>query len=130
VEAGKNYGWPVATHSREYSGGLIAPEKSLPGMVDPKLVWTPSIAPSGLTIYTGKRFGPWQGHLFAGGLVSQDIRRLEINGAGEIVQQESIPIGQRVRDIRQGPDGLLYVLTDEAQGQLLRLEPLPPAKSP
>ena len=123
VEAGENYGWPVATHSREYSGGLISPETSLPGMVDPKAIWTPSIAPSGLAVYTGSAFPAWQGNLFAGGLVSQDIRRIELDEAGNVTNEESIPIGQRVRDIRQGPDGLLYILTDERNGQLIRLEP-------
>ncbi|MDY7014860.1 MAG: PQQ-dependent sugar dehydrogenase, partial [Cyanobacteriota bacterium] len=124
VEVGENYGWPVATHSREYSGGLISPETSLPGMVDPKTIWTPSIAPSGLAVYTGAAFPEWQGNLFAGGLVSQDIRRIELDGSGNVTNEESISIGQRVRDVRQGPDGLLYVLTDERNGQLIRLEPV------
>ena len=123
VVAGENYGWPLATHSREYSGGLISPERSLPGMVDPAVVWTPSIAPSGLAFYDGDRFPQWQGNLFAGGLVSQDLRRLELDAAGKVVNEKSISIGQRVRDVRQGPDGLLYVLTDAPNGQLLRFEP-------
>ncbi len=123
MEGGKNYGWPVATHSREYSGGLISPEKSLPGMVDPALIWTPSIAPSGLAFYNGDNFPQWQGDLFAGGLVSQDIRRIELDELGNVVDEQLIPINQRVRDVRQGPDGLLYILTDEPNGQLIRLEP-------
>ncbi|MDJ0705430.1 MAG: PQQ-dependent sugar dehydrogenase [Leptolyngbyaceae cyanobacterium MO_188.B28] len=123
VEAGENYGWPMATHSREYSGGLISPEQSLPGMVDPKVVWTPAIAPSGLAVYTGAPFPEWRGDLFAGGLVSRDIRRLELDESGGVVNQESIAIGQRVRDVRQGPDGLLYVLTDASNGRLIRFEP-------
>jgi aldose sugar dehydrogenase len=92
-------------------------------MVDPKAVWTPSIAPSGLAIYNGDRFPAWQGDLFAGGLVSKDIRRLDLDDAGNVKSQEAILIGQRVRDVRQGPDGLLYVLTDESDGRLIRLEP-------
>jgi glucose/arabinose dehydrogenase len=123
LAAGENYGWPVATHSREYSGGLISPETSLPGMVDPKVIWTPSIAPSGLAIYRGDAFPAWQGDLFAGGLVSQDIRHIDLDDAGNVVNEVSISIGQRVRDVRQGPDGLLYVLTDEPNGRLIRLEP-------
>ncbi|MEM7794296.1 MAG: PQQ-dependent sugar dehydrogenase [Cyanobacteria bacterium P01_C01_bin.118] len=123
VDAGENYGWPVATHSREYSGGLISPEKSLPGMVDPQVIWTPSIAPSGLAVYTGAPFPEWQGDLFAGGLVSQDIRYIDVDESGNVVSEESISVGQRVREVQQGPDGLLYVLTDEANGQLIRLEP-------
>ncbi|MBP0023536.1 MAG: PQQ-dependent sugar dehydrogenase [Roseofilum sp. SBFL] len=124
VEAGDNYGWPVATHSREYSGGLISPETSLPGMVDPKVIWTPSIAPSGLAVYGGMLFPEWQGNLFAGGLVSQDIRRIELDESGNVLNEESIAIGQRVRDVREGPDGMLYVLTDASNGQLIRLEPV------
>ncbi|MEO0867499.1 MAG: PQQ-dependent sugar dehydrogenase [Cyanobacteria bacterium J06642_11] len=123
LDAGENYGWPLATHSREYSGGLISPETSLPGMVDPQIIWTPSIAPSGLEVYRGEIFPEWQGDLFAGGLVSRDIRYMEVDAAGNVVSEESISIGQRVRDVQQGPDGLLYVLTDESKGQLIRLEP-------
>ncbi|MEL6262050.1 MAG: PQQ-dependent sugar dehydrogenase [Cyanobacteria bacterium J06626_6] len=123
IEGGENYGWPVATHSREYSGGLISPEKSLPGMVDPEVIWTPSIAPSGLAVYTGDRFPDWQGDLFAGGLVTQNIHHIELDEAGNVLNEATIDIGQRVRDVRQGPDGLLYVLTDERNGQLIRIEP-------
>jgi aldose sugar dehydrogenase len=122
-EAGKNYGWPIVTHSQEYFGGEISQERSRTGMVDPKVVWTPAIAPSGLAIYNGDRFPAWQGNLFAGGLVSKDIRRLDLDDAGNVKSQEAISIGQRVRDVRQGPDGLLYVLTDESDGRLIRLEP-------
>jgi aldose sugar dehydrogenase len=121
--AGKNYGWPIVTHSQEYFGGEISQERSRAGMVDPKVVWTPAIAPSGLAIYTGDRFPAWQGNLFVGGLVSKDIRRLDLDDAGNVKSQEAISIGQRVRDVRQGPDGLLYVLTNESDGRLIRLEP-------
>ncbi|MEA5592946.1 PQQ-dependent sugar dehydrogenase [Rivularia sp. UHCC 0363] len=113
-EAGKNYGWPVVTYSREYSGGEISQERSRPGMVDPKLVWTPSIAPSGLAFY--------KGDLFAGGLVSQDVRHIDLNEKGNVVSEKSIEIGQRVRDVKVAPDGKLYVITDEDNGQLIRLE--------
>lgn len=123
IEGGENYGWPVATHSREYSGGLISPEQSLPGMVDPEVIWTPSIAPSGLAVYTGDRVPEWQGDLFAGGLVTQNVHHIELDDSGSVLNEAMIPIGQRVRDVRQGPDGLLYVLTDERNGQLIRLEP-------
>ncbi|MEL6605810.1 MAG: PQQ-dependent sugar dehydrogenase [Cyanobacteria bacterium J06614_10] len=123
LEGGENYGWPVATHSREYSGGLISPETSLPGMVDPEVIWTPSIAPSGLAVYTGEQFPDWQGDLFAGGLVTQDIHHIALDESGNVINETTIPIGQRVRDVRQGPDGLLYVLTDESNGQLIRIEP-------
>jgi aldose sugar dehydrogenase len=125
VRAGKNYGWPLATYSKEYQfpNNDISPTKSLPGMEDPKAVWTPAIAPSGLTVYNGKQFPQWQKNLFAGGLVERAVRRIELDPNGKVRSQEQISIGSRVRDIRQGPDELLYVLTDEADGQLIRLEP-------
>lgn len=123
ITAGENYGWPLVTHSREYSGGEISPDRSRPGMVDPLIVWTPAIAPSGLLVYQGDRFPQWQGDLFAGGLVSQDVRHIELDESGTVVGQTPISVGQRVRDVRQGPDGLIYILTDAPNGQLIRLEP-------
>ncbi|MEO1590590.1 MAG: PQQ-dependent sugar dehydrogenase [Cyanobacteria bacterium J06632_22] len=124
LDPGANYGWPVVSHSQEYtSDQAVAPVTSAPGKVDPTLVWTPSIAPSGLMAYSGEAFPNWQGQLFAGALVNQDIRRIAINADGTTTEAELIPIGQRVRDVRQGPDGLIYVLTDEDNGQLLRIEP-------
>lgn len=122
VDAGKNYGWPIVTFSREYTGGEISNETSRPNMVDPKLVWTPSIAPSGLMLYRGDVFPDWQGNLFAGGLVSKEVIRIKIENNKAVIQ-ETIPIGQRVRDVRQGKDGFIYILTDEQSGQLIRLEP-------
>ncbi len=107
VMAGENYG----------------SERSRPGMVDPLVVWTPAIAPSGLLVYQGDAFPQWQGDLFAGGLVSQDLRHVEVDAAGTVLSETTIAIGQRVRDVRQGPDGLIYVLTDEPNGRLIRLEP-------
>lgn len=123
LDPGENYGWPVVTYSEEYSGGPVSTERSRPDMVDPLTYWTPSIAPSGLAVYRGDRYPQWQGQLFAGGLVSQDVRRIEVDANGTVVNQVSIPIGQRVRDVRQGPDGFLYVLTDDPNGRLVRLEP-------
>jgi len=123
IEAGKNYGWPTVSFSQEYIGGNVSTETSRPDMVDPKLVWTPSIAPSGLMVYRGDRFPDWQGNIFAGALVSKEIVRIKIE-ANKTVIQENIPIGQRVRDVRQGKDGFIYVLTDEQAGQLIRLEPM------
>ncbi len=122
VEAGKNYGWPIVTFSQEYTGGEISHERSRPNMVDPKLVWTPAIAPSGLMLYRGKIFPDWQGNLFVGGLVSKDVIRVKIENNKAIIQ-ETIPIGQRVRDVREGTDGSIYILTDEQSGQLIRLDP-------
>jgi len=123
VQAGQNYGWPLVSHSREYTTGQpVAPTQSQPGKVDPLLVWTPAIAPSGLAVYTGDAFPAWRGQLLAGGLVSRNILRIAVSESSAEVL-ETIEVGQRVRDVRQGPDGLVYVLTDEPNGQLLRLEP-------
>jgi glucose/arabinose dehydrogenase len=123
IEAEKNYGWPVVTFSQEYTGGKISKEVSRPNMVDPKLVWTPAIAPSGLLLYRGNIFPNWEGNLFAGGLVSKSIVRIKIE-CNKTIVQETIPVGQRVRDVRQGKDGFIYILTDEQAGQLIRLEPM------
>jgi glucose/arabinose dehydrogenase len=131
VQAGKNYGWPAVTFSREYFDGTkISPLTSKAGMVDPTVVWTTAIAPSGLAIYTGDRFPRWYGDLFAGGLKSQDIRRIDLDDAGRVIGQSALRIGQRVRDVRQGPDGFLYVITDESNGSLIRLEPTSDEQSP
>lgn len=123
LNAGRNYGWPIVTFSQEYFGGEITPLRSKPGMVDPKLVWTPAIAPSGLTVYNGDRFPQWRGSLFLGGLASRDLRRLVLDNSGKVTSQEVIKIGQRVRDVRQGNDGFLYILTDQSNGELIRLQP-------
>jgi glucose/arabinose dehydrogenase len=131
IQAGKNYGWPVVTYSREYfDGSKISSQTSKPGMVDPKVVWITAIAPSGLVVYTGNRFLRWHGDVFAGGLKSQDIRRIDLDDAGHVKGQFALRIGQRVRDVRQGPDGLLYVITDETNGSLIRLEPATDKDSP
>ncbi len=123
IQPGKNYGWPVVSFSKEYSTGQpVAPATSQPGMVDPLKVWTPAIAPSGLAIYNGDRHPEWQGTIFAGGLVDRGIRHLRVGENNEIIDETTIAIGDRVRDIRQGPDGHVYVLTDDNNGQLLRLE--------
>ncbi|MEL6813993.1 MAG: PQQ-dependent sugar dehydrogenase [Cyanobacteria bacterium J06598_3] len=123
ITAGENYGWPIVTHSREYFGGEISSERSRPGMVDPLIVWTPSIAPSGLAVYRGDQVSQWQGDLFAGGLVSQSIQHIKLDDSGAVLSQTPIDIGQRVREVDQGPDGFIYILTDESNGRLMRLEP-------
>lgn len=116
VEAGKNYGWPVVTYSKEYTGGEISQQRSRPGMVDPKRVWTPAVAPSGLAFYNGD--------LFAGGLRSADVRHIDLDEKGNVVSEKSIEIGERVRDVKVAPDGKLYVITDRGDGKLIRLEPI------
>ena len=123
VEGGRNYGWPLVTLGRDYKTAEPIGGKSVPGMVDPKVAWTPAHAPSGLAFYTGEHFPQWRGSLFSGGLKSEDIRRIALDGNGEVTAQERLDIGRRVRDVRQGPDGYLYALTDEDDGRLLRIEP-------
>ena len=121
--AGQNYGWPEVSYSEEYTGGKVTEVSSRPDVPEPKVVWTPSIAPSGLAFYNSDLVPQWQGDLFAGGLVSRDVRHIDLDGEGNVLGEESIAISQRVRDVRQSPDGMLYVLTDEQNGQLIRIEP-------
>jgi len=123
LEAGRNYGWPLVTLGRDYRTGQPIGKDSMPETVTPKVVWSPAHAPSGLAFYTGDRFPDWRGSLFSGGLAGQDIRRVALDGEGNVVGQERLTIGARVRDVRQGPDGFLYALTDEENGRLLRIEP-------
>ena len=122
LEGGRNYGWPVVTYSLEYWGPKIADETHRPGMADPQLVWTPSKAPSGLTFYTGDVYPQWKGDLFSGALKFGQIRHIDLDGE-RIIGEEKLTLGKRVRDVRQGPDGYLYVLTDEDDGALLRIVP-------
>ncbi len=121
IEAGSNYGWPEATYSYEYWGPRISNETSYPDAEDPKIVWTPCIAPSGLAFYTGDAIPEWKGDLFAGGLVLKQIRRIKFDDNGQPGEQETLQFPSRIRDVRNGPDGHLYVLTDEENGQILRI---------
>jgi len=123
IKKGENYGWPEVSYSDEYTGGKVTQINSRPDVPEPKIVWTPSIAPSGLAFYYSDRFAQWQGNLFAGGLVSRDVRRIKLDREGKVLEEESIKIGQRVRDVKQSPDGLIYVLTDEQNGYLISIEP-------
>jgi len=123
--AGLNYGWPLATYGVEYSGKTISDSPTAPGIEAPVHYWVPSIATSGLLFYTGDRFPKWQGNAFVGGLASQQVSRLELDG-NRVVREEVLfkgVLNQRVRDVEQGPDGYIYLLTDEDNGQLLRIEP-------
>lgn len=122
-EAGKNYGWPVVSHGVNYSGTPVGSgEKSAPGMEDPHYHWTPSIGASGMAFYTGDAIPEWKGNLFVGGLAIPSLRRLTLDG-DEIAGEEALlkDLGLRIRDVRQGPDGALYLLTDEEDGQILRI---------
>lgn len=125
IEPGLNYGWPVATYGRDYSRALISPFTARDGMQPPLLHWTPSIAPGGLALYDGELFPQWRGHLFVAAMAEESLRRVPFagdlpGGAQEVLLGD---LGERMRDVRVGPDGALYVLTDEPAGRLLRLVP-------
>ncbi|WP_370653233.1 PQQ-dependent sugar dehydrogenase [Lacisediminimonas sp.] len=124
--AGRNYGWPLISYGVHYSGLKVGDGASAgPGMEQPVYYWTPSIAPSGMAFLRSDRYGPaWRGNLFVGALKFQYLSRLEMRG-DQVVKEEKLleNLKQRIRDVRQGPDGLLYVLTDESDGQLIRLVP-------
>ena len=125
VEPGANYGWPLVSHGKNYSGTPVGTgQATAPGITDPIYNWVPSIAPSGMAYYDGDAFPAWRGSLFVGALRFQLIARLTLDG--ERVTDEERLFTQhfgRIRDVRQGPDGLLYLLTDEHNGRLIRLEP-------
>ena len=126
IRAGVNYGWPIITYGRNYvTGTKIGEGTSKPGMAQPLLYWTPSIAPSGMAFYTGNRFPQWRDNLFVGALAGQMLVRLQLDGE-RIVKQERLLEGAlgRIRDVRNGPDGLFYLLIDSSQGRIIRLEPL------
>ena len=124
IRPGQNYGWPVATHGIDYSGAIVSPYETRPGMIDPLLVWTPSIAPAGMTLYRGQPFPQWAGDLFVSALAGRHLRRVEI-GDGSPGEQHIMldDRGARLRDVRTGPDGALYVLVDAEDGEVLRISP-------
>ncbi len=126
LDAGRNYGWPVITYGENYGGGRIGEGiTSRAGLEQPVQYWVPSIAPSGLAFLGSDRYGPaWKGNLFTGSLKFRHLVRLRLEG-GKVVEQERllVDLKARVRDVREGPDGLLYVLTDDRDGQLIRLAP-------
>jgi glucose/arabinose dehydrogenase len=125
IEKGKNYGWPLVTYGEEYSGEPFAGAVTArEGYEQPVYYWDPVIAPSGMQFYTGDAFPAWRGSLFVGGLVSQRLVRLVIKD-NRVVGEEHLLAdrGQRVRDVRQGADGALYVVTDESDGQLWKITP-------
>jgi aldose sugar dehydrogenase len=129
---GKNYGWPVVSYGRDYDGSKIGERPWQEGMEPPFVFWVPSITTSGMAFYTGDRFPAWKGNLFVGSMTvgriarTGHLERIVFNDKGE-QRRESLltDLRQRIRDVRQGPDGLLYVLTDEDPGALLRIEPAP-----
>ena len=125
IEPGVNYGWPVITHGRSYAGFKIGEGTRKKGMAQPVHYWVPSISPSGLMIYSAERFPAWRGSFFVGALSGKLLARLEIEAGKPVVEERLLAdLGERIRDVRQGPDGLIYLLTDRRDGMLLRLEPV------
>jgi glucose/arabinose dehydrogenase len=133
IRAGLNYGWPIISYGRAYNGDLTGDTSGpttelhqMPGMEEPFLIWVPSIAPSGMAFYTGDRFEAWKGNIFVGAMRCTMLQRIVLNAKGMPILRENLltELKQRIRDVRQGPDGLLYVLTDETFGALLRIEPV------
>ena len=133
LQAGKNYGWPVVSFGRFYLGPRVTDKPWQEGMEQPLIFWVPAIAISGMTFYTGDKFPNWKNNLFVGGMRQGEVprsghmERLDFNDKWEELHREGIlrELQNRIRDIRQGPDGFLYVLTAENAGALLRVEPLP-----
>jgi glucose/arabinose dehydrogenase len=131
IQAGKNYGWPVISQGRSYAGPRVSDQPVHEGMEQPHIVWIPAIATSGMTFYTGDKFPGWKGNLFVGGMRQGEVprtgqlQRVEFNKNWEEVRREPMlrELGQRIRDVRQGPDGYLYVLTEENDAALIRIEP-------
>lgn len=126
--AGRNYGWPRASFGIDYDGKLITDRHHVDGMADPRFVWSPSIAPSGLAIYRGKAFPQWEGRLLVGALVPRMLAQVRINPKSGLLAEESrwlTGLKMRIRDVRVAPDGLVYLLTDDPRGRLLRVRPGP-----
>ena len=131
IKRGANYGWPLVSYGRDYAGPRVSESTFKEGMESPHIVWIPSIAASGLTFYSGDRFPNWRRNLFVGGMVfgriggTGQLHRIVFNANWEEIRRESlfVDLRQRIRNVRQGPDGLLYVLTDEDDGALLKIEP-------
>ena len=123
IEAQQNYGWPLQSYGADYKTGEPVGQQVVAGMTGPKVAWVPSPGASGLAFYTGTQFPQWKGSLFSGSLATKDIRRIALDKDGKVLAQDMLVIGKRVRDVRQGPDGHLYALTDEDNGALLRIVP-------
>ena len=127
MRSGLNYGWPVITYGVNYGlGTKIGEGQAKAGLEQPLRVWVPSIAPSGMAFVSGSQFPQWQGNLLVGALRGQMLVRLTLDGEKVLGEERLLQGRSRLRDVRMGPDGLVYLLTDEAQGSLLRLEPVKP----
>ena len=119
-----NYGWPAVTKGINYSGAYVSPLRSAPGVAEPVTYWSRSVGTSGLTIYTGNSFPAWRDALFLGTLVDEDVRMIRLED-GVLVDEQIMfsEIKERIRDVRTGPDGLLYLLTDSTRGKVIRVAP-------
>jgi len=123
-DAGKNYGWPVITYGRDYTYAKIGEGTAKPGMEQPIYYWDPSIAPSGAAFYTGNRLPEWTGNLFVGALAGQALHRLVLDGERVVGEEKLLSdLGERIRDVRNGPDGAIWLLTDSPEGRVLRIVP-------
>lgn len=129
AEAGKNYGWPVINYGVNYDGSKIGVGTAKEGMEQPVYYWDPVIAPSGALFYTGEMFPEWKGDLFIGSLQPGALVRLELEGSRVAKEERYLgDLNERIRDVVQGPDGAIYLLTDSAKGRILKLEPAPASK--
>lgn len=124
IRAGNNYGWPDVTYGIDYSGVPITDKTTMEGVTDPLHYWDPSIAPSGMAFYTGDQFPEWQGDLFVGALKMRKLVRLSIDNE-DVKEEEDLleDLGERIRDVRMGPDGALWLLTDDSDGKVYRIVP-------
>ena len=127
VEPGANYGWPLATYGIDYTGAVISPYSEYPGTVQPLTHWTPSLAPSGLALCRSCLWPEWEGDLFAGMLKGTQVQRVQLADNGEIAREALFEeVGERIRDVRFGPDGALYLVTDNSDGRVLKVTPAAP----
>lgn len=125
LEAGANYGWPEVSYGDRYSGINISDGHSMEDVTNPLLHWTPSIAPSGMAFYTGDKYPGWENDLFVGALVKRHLRRVDLQGTNVAGQEKLLEnLRRRIRDVAQGPDGYLYILTDHPDGGLYKLMPV------
>ena len=126
LQAGANYGWPIVAHAVNYSGAHVTPFTELPGVENPVHIWNSAIAPAGLAVYRAEAFPDWQGNLLVAGLASRAVHRLVIEDDHVVTEQQLFTeLDRRFRDVRVGPDGYVYLLTDHGDGEVLRVLPRP-----
>ncbi len=136
IEPGKNFGWPAICYCLDYTGAYVTPYTEWPGMEQPEFYWRPSIGPSGLAIYEGDQFPEWRGDFFVGALVNREVRRLHRGEDGKLIEEKLFSeIGERVRDVRTGPDGALYFTVEGKDGRIMRAvsdqpQPTVPVETP